>query len=241
MRLIEKLEVHDTLNPKLWENEKLKPEVTEAIIAIVSEFQDNLEIPLEIVDIHIVGSNASYNWTDNSDLDIHIISNFEFLDCAKEVAQALYNSERSSFNKNYDITIKGINAEIYVEDINSSVASNGIYSIFENEWIKRPKKLEGITIFDTEKEVSEWLNRIKLAIESDDSEIIKGIINQLYLMRKNSIAIEGEYGKGNQVFKDIRNTGKLDELKDLVKEYKSKELSLESFDGLSIQEMLERV
>lgn len=241
MRLIEKLEIHDTLNPKLWKNDKLKPEVTEAIIAIVSEFQDNLEIPLEIVDIHIVGSNASYNWTDNSDLDIHIISNFEFLDCAKEVAQALYNSERSSFNKNYDITIKGINAEIYVEDINSSVASNGIYSIFENEWIKHPEKLEGITIFDTEKEVSEWLNRIKLAIESNDSEIIKGIINQLYLMRKNSIAIEGEYGKGNQVFKDIRNTGKLDELKDLVKEFKSKELSLESFNDLSIQEMLERV
>ena len=47
-------------------------------------------------------------------------------------------------------------------------------------------------------------------------------------MRTNSIAVDGEYGKGNQIFKDLRNLGYLSKLKEALMKAMSKELSLES-------------
>ena len=41
------------LNPKLWEDKKLKRDVREAIIDVVSEFMDNLIIPVEILDVRV--------------------------------------------------------------------------------------------------------------------------------------------------------------------------------------------
>lgn len=57
---------------------------------------------------------------------------------------------------------------------------------------------------------------------------IENFIEDLYDLRKESIAAEGEYGLGNLIFKEFRNLGYLDNLKDLRKELKGKELSLES-------------
>ena len=46
-------------------------------------------------------------------------------------------------------------------------------------------------------------------------------------MRKNSLDAEGEYGKGNQIFKEIRNCGLLDAAKDAYKSFRSKEITIE--------------
>lgn len=58
---------------------------------------------------------------------------------------------------------------------------------------------------------------------------ILAFIEELYDLRKKSIADDGEFGLGNLVFKQFRNLGYLDKLKDLKNEKKSDELSLESF------------
>ena len=47
-------------------------------------------------------------------------------------------------------------------------------------------------------------------------------------MRTNSIAVDGEYGKGNAIFKDIRALGYMKKLKDALMKSYSKQLSLES-------------
>ena len=65
--LQESIEVHNELNPKLWnEDNTLKSEVFEKLDEIAKEFIEYIEIPLNIVDIEIVGSNASYNYNENS-------------------------------------------------------------------------------------------------------------------------------------------------------------------------------
>ena len=94
------------------------PEVKEAIIKIANKFIDDLKedgVKFKMKDIILVGSNVSYNYTEDSDLDIHIIADKDSLDCSEEVYKLLYGAYRSLFNKNYDITIKGIPVEIYVE------------------------------------------------------------------------------------------------------------------------------
>ena len=67
MLLTERFEVHETLNPKIWENGRLNEQVKIKILEIVDQFVSSCQVPLNIVDIHLVGSQASYNYTQYSD------------------------------------------------------------------------------------------------------------------------------------------------------------------------------
>jgi len=62
------------------------------------------------------------------------------------------------------------------------------------------------------------------------SEKIYDFIEDIYDLRKESIANEGEFGLGNLVFKEFRNLGYLDALKALTKVLKGRELSLENIN-----------
>ena len=128
-------ELNKTLNPKLFdlENNKLLPQVRNKLLQIIEEFKKFLDIPIEIADVQLVGSNAAYNYTEYSDLDLHIIANYDAILVNQEILQAAYYSEQSAFNKKYDISIKGINVELYVQDIKSGIKSNGIYSVLDRK------------------------------------------------------------------------------------------------------------
>lgn len=231
MRLInEDFQVHETLNPKIWNTttKELLPEVRQKIIEIVDAFEKHVHVPMDIVDIQLVGSNASYNYTEHSDLDVHIIANFELVSKDVALLQALYDAKKSSFNKSLDISIHGVPIEMYVQDINSGITSNGIYSVCDNVWVKEPKPIKSITKHNTEKEVAKWKAKIDKVLKSKDYDEISDAINMLYLIRHNGIATEGEYSKANQIFKDIRNLGLLDKLKDALNDATARKLSLEN-------------
>lgn len=229
MKLFEVFEIHDNLNPKIWDDAgQLLPEVRAKIINIVTEFESQLQLPIDIVDIQLVGSNASYNYNSQSDLDVHIIANFEFVDMDSELLQSIYNIKKSEFNNNFDIKIHGIDIELYVQDIKSATVSNGIYSICDNNWIKQPKPIKSITKHNIETELTKWQTHINEVIQSNDYDSILNTINILYLIRHNSIAVDGEYGKGNQLFKELRNLGYLTQLKEALNKTLSQRLSLEN-------------
>jgi hypothetical protein len=142
--------------------------------------------------------------------------------------QALYNAEKSSFNKNHDIKIKGTEVELYIEDVGSGTASNGVYSVVQDKWIKHPMRIENLPEYDLSRQVEIWKSKINAALQSSDLDEVKNCVNVLYMIRKNSIAVDGEYGKGNQLFKEIRNIGLLDALKEKSNELLSQQLSMES-------------
>lgn len=231
--LNESLEIHDTLNPKIWNEYKLRPEVEQRIYKIVDEFIKFIEVPIYVLDVHILGSNASYNYTEDSDLDIHIIANFDMIEASEVLLQELYNAKKSSFNDTYDISIHGIDVELYVEDVKVNTISNGIYSLYSGEWIKYPEKIEA-QYPNIDRELNKVIGLINNAVTLSNLDELKSIIDNLYLCRKNSLATEGEYGIGNLVFKEIRNNGYLDLLKDKIHELVSQELSLESKKGKEI-------
>lgn len=239
MKLIEEFQVHNELNPKLFKDDKLIDEVRDKIIEIVLNFEKYIKVPISIVDIQLVGSNASYNYTEKSDIDVHVIANYDTVSEDTALLQSLYDAKKSKFNDDFDIVVKGLEVELYIENIKSNVVSNGIYSVCDNDWVKKPIKITGIEIFDNSKDISKWSKKIEEVLQSKDEEEIKNIINALYLMRKNSIAVEGEWGKGNQLFKDIRNLGLIKQLKDAYKDCISKKLSLESMSIGSIMNLME--
>lgn len=226
----ESIEIHDSLNPKLFnKSKKLRPEIKERIEDIVDEFISTLsaDVYIEIIDIQILGSNASYNYTSTSDLDVHIIINSEDYSDT-DLLMAYCNSKKSIFKDKYNIKIKQIPVELYVEDLHSGAVSNGIYSVCNDRWVKAPKKIL-IKELDVSNEVKTLSQKIHTLLnECSDVVELKKMLGEIYMMRKNSIACDGEFGKGNYIFKGLRDEGLIDALKNKIIEERSKQLTLES-------------
>ena len=91
-------------------------------------------------------------------------------------------------------------------------------TLMSNNYIKKlNKKLkEDIDIYETK-------NNSKV-------EQIDNLIEDIYNLRKEGMEEDGEYSIKNLIFKEFRNLGYLDNLKDLRKKEISKELSLEQLN-----------
>jgi hypothetical protein len=110
-----------------------------------------------------------------------------------------------------------------------------------DEWVKEPTK-DDIPEVDQEaidKAFKPWEKRYKALVDKitdeteDESEIDK-FIDKLYELRQKGLAEEGEYSIGNLVFKEVRNNGYLDNLKELRHKVIAQRLSLkESLDNLT--------
>lgn len=46
------------------------------------------------------------------------------------------------WNNTHHISMKGYDVEIYVEDIGEHHIAAGIYSLLEDEWVKKPRKYD---------------------------------------------------------------------------------------------------
>ena len=76
--LADAVKFHSELNPRLWQNEQLRPEVEQQLRAIVDDFRQFLGIrDLDVRDITISGSNAAYTYTPHSDIDLHLVVNLD--------------------------------------------------------------------------------------------------------------------------------------------------------------------
>jgi predicted nucleotidyltransferase len=217
--------VHQELNPKIWNSDDtIKEDVYEKLLAIANEFIKYIEIPLNIVDIEIVGSNASYNYNENSDIDLHIIVNSEVNYVEPEILRQLYNSKKNSFNDNYDLSLNDIPIELYIEDVKDGNATNGRYSISKNEWVTFPKPIT-YDIPDISKELNDYETKCNETLTSTNPQAILDLVNEIYMMRKIGLAEEGEASVGNLVFKELRNEDMITKLKDRYYELRSEELS----------------
>jgi len=230
--LNEEVEIHDTLNPAIWnEDNTLKPEVAQKAKEVAQIFVDILTengVKIKVTDIYLVGSNANYNYNEASDIDIHLIAD-PSLDCDDQHLKLIYDAYKTLFNRKYDISFKGINVEVYVELGNRSI-SGGVYSIRNNKWIQEPDR-NNIPEIDQEaigQGLAEWTQKYEEITASPTIEEIDKYIDELYNLRINSFANEGEFGTGNLIFKEVRRNGILDNLKDLKTELENKQMSLES-------------
>ena len=216
------------LNPLLFSDGELKPEIREKILQIVDAFLEYTQVSINIIDVRLVGSNASYNYNEYSDLDIHIVTDLSQISDPETIARLYFDSIKKNFKDSYDIKIKGIEVELYVEDINTTSITNGIYSVTQSRWIKEPVQ----SVDPTSEEIAsaeQIEDNIFDSIERAESvEELQTILDNIYLMRKDSLSTVGETGAGNLAFKSLRNKGVLDKIKDVLRDAASKELSLES-------------
>jgi hypothetical protein len=229
------LEYHDMLNPKIWDGAVLKSEVRGKLLQIADAWRDFAKIHPDIItDIILTGGNANYNYTPQSDLDLHLIINRgefngsmidrAFVDEYLQDKKILWTLTHSGIN------IYGYPVELYAQDINDQPHSGqGVYSVMHDHWIQEPEYLN--LNFESDPNLQDKVDFYKdmidkLIDQQADSDSIDTLKERIKSMRGDSIAQGGEFAFGNLVFKELRNAGYLDKLSDYDKSRKDKALSL---------------
>ena len=216
---------HDELNPHTWNGDTMNPLIRDRLIEIANLFISYLEIPkFDVIDIVLTGSIVNYNWTDFSDYDLHIVTDFRDLEC-DDIAEAFYKAKKTIWNNNHDITIFGHEVELYVEDVNEPPVSAGMYSILKDQWIKEPvKETPSIDRSAINAKVTDLIKQIRSA---DSAEDLLRLRDKLRKMRRTGLDQHGEFGVDNLSFKVLRNLGYLDQMNDTVLNQQDQDLSLD--------------
>lgn len=219
--------LHTSLDNRLWDkNNKIFPDVKEALLHIADLFEESLNDILTLQDIRVTGSEANYNYNEASDIDLHLVFNFSEIEIDPEFLTDYFNSKKQIFNNQYSFEIKGIPVELGVEDINTPLVSTGVYSLLTDTWLRIPDNA-GLEINSFNLESYEKIVKsIRKILTSGDRERIYKLWKNIKALRKLSLKLQGEFGEGNLIFKKLRADGIIADVKNALDAAISRELSL---------------
>jgi hypothetical protein len=240
-KIINSFYLQDELNPQVWLNPempkktKIKPEIREKLLKIAELFIDFLNVDVFIHDVILVGSLTGYNWSEFSDFDLHVLYDFNDAGEKKESYEELFRLKKMVFNSTHDISIKGYDVELYVQDLNEDNKSIGVYSLTSDEWVNFPRK-DDFTV-DEKKikdKAKQWMDIIDGVIENAEDEnlddalkLIDKYKEKLRKYRTCGLEKEGEFSYENLVFKFLRRNGYIGKLNDIKNEIIDRKLSLD--------------
>lgn len=217
--------INKRLNPKIWDDNQLKPDVRERLLKIARAFEQFVAVDLDLVDVTVTGSNANYTWTEHSDLDLHLIIS----GTATEEQRELFSAKKALWAELHDIRIKGLPVECYVQGQEEPHHSTGVYSLSKRQWITKPRKVKPkIDDAAVEAKKDDVMRRIESALLSRDIDQLEAVKDRVTTMRKSGLARAGEWSTENIVFKILRNLGIIDEITIKIRELEDQSLSLES-------------
>ena len=225
----ESFSTHEMLQPDIWNELEMNSEIREVLLKIARDFIEGLPVPVKVKDITLTGSLANYNWSNYSDVDLHII--VDFLDVDENVAlvKSFFDNARMRWNNKHEITMKGYDVEIYVEDSRETHKSSGVYSLMNDKWNVKPRKYSPSIDFDAAKRKAQDLefqtniisNMITAKKYNQASKNIERLKKKIRNMRRAGLESEKqEFSIENIAFKILRRNGTLDNLNDLkIKAY----------------------
>ena len=218
--VINSFKIKDSLNPEIWENDKLVPNVRENLIKIANDFFNEIEVPsnVKIKDIIFTGSLANYNWSKFSDVDLHIVIDFNDLEANTKMVEDFFYAQKVIWNQNHDITIFHYPIELYVQDINHKLVATAVYSVINNTWIKKPIrenfKLDKKTVLIKAQNIIKQLKTIRDNYKHGEyQEVVKDVKhlkNKIKQMRNAGLEKGGELSLENITFKILRRTDFMD-------------------------------
>jgi predicted nucleotidyltransferase len=177
-------------------------------------------------DIYFLGSTAGYNWTPTSDIDLHLVVDFDKIGDDEELVKQYVDGLKSKWNQAHDIKIGNHPVEVYIQDKKEVNKSQSVYSLMKNDWVKKPKHEDIKVDKDAiKKKYKQFVESINAAIQEQDIDKIKKLIKRIYDMRQAGLDKSGEYSTENLVFKLLRSTGYINKLRDTVTQLTDKELS----------------
>ena len=247
--ILKSFESQDELNEKIWyspnenkmgnsdeQEKKMRPEVRERLLEIAYQFIDFLGVDVLITDIIVIGSLVNYNWSKYSDIDLHMVVNFnQFPENSKELYLEFFDLKKIVFNQKHNIKLFGYDVECFVQREDETTFSSGIYSILYDMWINEPKKNTNQSIDKNlvKEKANQWMRIIDGVldnIEDEDPEEIKSLVKKYKEKLKNfrncGLEKDGEMALENLVFKLLRRNGYVEKLYDIPTEIIDKKLSM---------------
>jgi hypothetical protein len=206
--------VHAELNPKIWDEDVLRPDVRTHLLDAAAAFINFVDIDgMPVRDIVLAGSNCGFGYETDSDIDVHVVVPYAEVGDYSLVS-ALFSAKKTLWTLNHKVEIHGLPVELYVEDAEQPAISSGVYSIRNNRWLHypiHPTELPSQERID--RAVADWMSFADSALASDDPERIARVSAALKNFRAKSLDADGEFGLGNLVFKTLRSAGLLDKLR----------------------------
>lgn len=245
-KILKSFSVQSELNTKIWkqdgDNVIMRPKVREKLLEIAYEFMVFLSDDVFVTDIIMTGSLANYNWSEYSDIDLHLIIDYsQFTEDQQEVVKELFKLKKTLFNSTHDIRVFNYEVELYAQSSAEVHFSTGVYSVLYDEWDVLPKKEP--TEIDQKVLISKaenWMEKIDELIENSEDEDLELIMKEIDKLKTKikeyrSIGLEkkGEYSYENLVFKFLRRSGYIQKLFDFENEVLDRRLSL--IDSRKIQ------
>ncbi len=229
--MIQEYQTQNELNPKLWDGDQLKPGLRLKLLKIAQYFYEFLGIDAPIKGVILTGSNVNYNWTDTSDIDLHVLINYKDVNDSIPFVREYMMAKKSIWNNTYPLQYKGMPIELYAQDENEPHASTGVYCLSCDKWLKQPSP-EQVSVDDIE--IDRKADPYKFEIDNlqaDDPQLemkIKSLKKRLKRMRQTGLEASGEYSVENLAFKTLRNSGHLAKLNDLQQGNVMSSLTLEA-------------
>jgi predicted nucleotidyltransferase len=218
---------NDQLDPDFWQNGEFNPLIRQKLLEIAENFYEKLKLDIPISDIQLTGSLANYTYTEYSDLDVHIIIDFSKINNDVDLVKKALDGVRFIWNLRHQITIKGHEVELYLQDTKDVHDASGLYSLLENKWLRKPqynppeidersvelKFNEYVKIIN---QLDEKLNQENLTPEElkELSSFASQLRDKVQKERQECLNVkrEGEFCVENLVFKKLRNNGYIERL-----------------------------
>ena len=223
---------HEDLNVKFWDGLNLRPEVRDKLLEIGYIWAEFAKIPSNAIqDIILVGGNANYNYTEYSDLDLHlVVDKDEIAACQTDFLDDFLRDKKRLWALTHDVNLYGQPVELYAQDINDPTPKNqGTYSVLNGWWIQEPRK-QYVDFSDPllKQKVRDMMERIDDLIDTqaDDITVLNKLKEKIRTMRGSAIQRGGEFALENLVFKELRNRGYLDKLSKYIRTIEDRNLSL---------------
>ena len=242
-KIVKSFKAKETLSNQIFDETDdgfvMNSNIRKKLLEISENFIDSWGIDFFIHDIILTGSLSNYNWSQYSDVDLHILIDFDDIDKSKEkdsaslqgIMKEFFDAKKNIWNEKHNVTIKGYDVEVYVQDVDEKHVSSGVYSVLNNKWIVEPKKDtfnidEKIIIEKSEVFINKIDNLIKLPKKSDILTKIDDLRKKLKEFRQSGLETGGEYSYENLTFKLLRRNGYIEKLLDFKNHIIDKKLSI---------------
>jgi len=214
------LKPKETLYPKFWKNNKLNSIVARKLMQIADDVIKSLDLEEHVEDVVITGSIASYNWHDLSDIDLHIMLDFDKIDDNFDLVKRMLDQTRINWNKKHNILIDGKEVELYFQHYTEPHEANGIWSLEIGRWLANPVRLDPeIDIITTEKKAEAIARQIEHLFDLFEKDNFKEAYEyadkikvKIARMRQMGLSDQGIFSPENLAFKMLRNAGYLEKL-----------------------------
>lgn len=210
---------------------KMRGDVRKKLLEVSNDFIDTFGVEFFIHDVVLTGSLSNYNWSQFSDVDLHVLIDYEELNYPEELIKEFFDAKKNVWNNNHDVKIKGFDVEVYVQDVNEEHISSGVYSVLHDEWVIEPKKekpnIDDRKILEKGEEYAKKIDKLIQSGQKEDTlKQIDSLRKKIKEFRQSGLESGGEYSYENLTFKLLRRNGYIEKLLKLKTDIIDKKLSL---------------